>query len=100
MTQSSADLIRGWQAERAILEQKIAELKTGATGHSLTEAQREAAIHDQSEAVADIESLLADFSRCEPFPIMFASTSQRAEPIIRLRLRPAAPEASFATAVS
>ena len=83
MTQSSSDLIMGWQAETATLKQTIAGLKTGKIGLSLTHSQREAAINDQMEGLADFESLIQDFSRCETFPIMFQPAEPRVERTIR-----------------
>jgi hypothetical protein len=71
MSQTSADLIRKWQAETAIIEQDIADFRTGAIGDSLTGSQREAAMKDRLEAVAAIQSLIADFSRCEVFQTSF-----------------------------
>jgi hypothetical protein len=85
MSQSSADLVRGWQAECTVLEQKIANLKAGLIGHALTSSQREDAIKAQMEAVTDFEVLIAEFSRCDIFPIIFEPADPDRKPIIRRR---------------
>jgi len=85
MSKSSADLIAGWQVERAVLQQKIVGLRTGALGLSLTDSQREAAISDQMQAAADFDSLITDFSRCEIFSIKCEPAKTSREPIVRRR---------------
>jgi hypothetical protein len=98
MTQSSADLVVGWQAEIATLKQKISGLRTGVIGHSLTRSQREAAINDQMEGLADFESLILDFSRCESFPIVFTPAQPRMELNIRRFLPVTQPAVELAIA--
>ena len=71
MSQASAGLIRGWQVERTTIEQRIASFKDGAVWHSLTPGQREATTTNQMKAIAELDSLIADFSRCEVFTVAF-----------------------------
>jgi hypothetical protein len=73
MSRTSADLIRGWEAERTTIEQRIASLSTGAVWHALAPCQREATTSAQMKAIAELDSLIADFSRCEVFPVAFAA---------------------------
>jgi hypothetical protein len=84
MTQTSADLIGGWRAECAILEQKISGLRNGRLGSSLTAKQREAAIRDQMEAIADFASLITALSRREMFPADVARAEPNVESFVRI----------------
>jgi hypothetical protein len=84
MSQSSADLIIGWKAERSTLARKIAILQHSDT--SLTPGEMEAAIRNMSDLMAEYDGLIAEFSRHEPIPIIFdAAQIGEAEPIIRFR---------------
>ena len=86
MIQSTFDLIRGWQAECDLLEQKIAGLRTGISGWSLTPSQKEAAIRHLIDSAAEFQSLIAEFSQHEDIPITFGPAQPDApEAVIRRR---------------
>jgi hypothetical protein len=63
MSKTSADLVKEWRAERTELRLKIADL-TG--GGPLPAGESE-----MITKVATLDSLIADFSRCDTFPLTF-----------------------------
>jgi hypothetical protein len=63
MSKTSSDLVKEWQAERTKLQLKIARLKT--EGRSLPAGEEE------MTEIAMLDSLIADFSRCDTFPVAF-----------------------------
>ena len=75
----------GWQAERIILEQKIASLKTGMIGPSLTVSQRKDAIKAHIEVMGHFDDLITEFSRCDSFPIIVKPVEPDRKPIVRIR---------------
>jgi hypothetical protein len=86
MIQSTTDLIDGWQAECAILEQKIVSFRNGRSGTYLTSIQREAAIQQLVETAAEFNVLMDEFSPFGGFPITFHSSDPNApEPIVSRR---------------
>jgi hypothetical protein len=86
MIQSTTDLIDGWQAECAILDQKIVSFRNGRSGIHLTSIQRETAIRQLIETAAEFNALIDEFSPFRGFPITFHSSEPNApEPIVRRR---------------
>lgn len=84
MSQSSADLITGWKAERSTLARKIAILEQSET--TLTPGEVEAAVRNMSDLMAEYNSLITEFSRHDPIPIIFdAAQHGEAEAITRFR---------------
>ena len=84
MSQSSADLIAGWKAERTTLARKIAILQNSES--SLTANEIQAAVKNMSDLMAEYDALIADFSRHEPIPIIFDPAEiDEAAPITRFR---------------
>ena len=84
MSQSSADLIAGWKAERATLARKISILQNSET--SLTAHEIQAAVKNMSDLMAEYDALITDFSRHEPIPIIFDPAEvDEAAPITRFR---------------
>jgi hypothetical protein len=88
MIQTTVDLVQGWRAECATLDQKISCLRNGAEGVYLSLIQKEAAIKDLIEAAAEFRSLIDDFSRFEAFPVAFHKGERyEPEPVVRLRFQ-------------
>ena len=89
MSQSTFDLIRGWHAECALLEDKITRLRSGDLGRYLPAQERHAAIIHLAETVAEFQSLIKEFSQHDDIPITFPPAKADApKPIQRLRYSP------------
>jgi hypothetical protein len=97
MSQSTADLVMGWRAERATIEKKIVSLRTGAIGHSLAPRQRAATIKDYLQVADEFESLIEGFGRCEDFATIFEPSEPDANAIGGLRFA-ASKQSTFVSA--
>jgi hypothetical protein len=64
MSKTSADLVKGWQADRTKLQLEI-------TGLKIEERSRSASEREMTAKIAALDSLIDDFSRCDTFPLTF-----------------------------
>lgn len=86
MTQSTFDLIKGWHAECAALEDKITRLRSGDLGRYLPAQERHAAIIYLTETIAEFQLLIQEFSQYDAIPIIFQpATADAPKSVQRLR---------------
>jgi hypothetical protein len=78
MSKTSADLVKGWQAERTKLQLEITSLK-------IEERSRSASEREMAAKIAMLDSLINDFSRCDTFSLTFVQDKPRMHPMVRLR---------------